>query len=175
MTEILQEKWMKGVALTTTCLAVLASIAASRSAFFTARGQLLTAQEGSQWAYYQAKSIKQHLEEKQKDSLEIASRGSLTGSQKELIEKQLKAAETAVERYSQEKTDIQNNAERTSRENILAVRRGAQFSLSVVFLQIGIMLSSVSALVKRRELWYVGLIGGLGGTIYLANGFLLLF
>jgi hypothetical protein len=47
--------------------------------------------------------------------------------------------------------------------------------MSVVFLQIGIMLSSVSALLKRKEMWALGLFFGCIGLVYLANGFLLFF
>ena len=71
MVDILPEKWMKGVAVTTTCLAVLTAIAASRGAACGARTQLLTAIESSKWAYYQAKSIKQNLAETQKNGFEV--------------------------------------------------------------------------------------------------------
>ena len=40
---ILEEKWVKGIAITTTILAVVAAIAASRSSYFVAQSQLLTA------------------------------------------------------------------------------------------------------------------------------------
>ena len=65
MTEVLQEKWIKGVVVTTTCLAVMTAIAAARGTACVAKTQLLTAIESSKWAYYQAKSIKQNLAESQ--------------------------------------------------------------------------------------------------------------
>ena len=71
-----------------------------------------------------------------------------------------------------EKADIQKQAEGTNRDNALVVRMGSQFSLAVVFSQIGIMLSSVGALLKRREMWLVGLIiGAISLDSFLANGF----
>ena len=42
--------------------------------------------------------------------------------------------------------------------------------MAVVFFQIAIMLSSVSALLKRRELWYTGLFFGVIAIAYLAYG-----
>ena len=78
MADILPEKWMNGVAITTTILAVVASIAASRSGFFVAKAQLLTALEGSKCAYYQAKSIKQNLAETQQKTFEVDILGSTT-------------------------------------------------------------------------------------------------
>ncbi len=173
MADVLPEKWMKGIAITTTILAVVASIASSRSAFFIAKAQLLTALEGSKWTYYQAKSIKQNLAEMQQKTFEVDLRGTITPEQKELLTQNLQAYQADIARYDQEKNDIKEDAEETGKENGIVVRRGSQFSLAVVFSQIGIMLSSVGALLKRKEIWIVGLIIGSISLIFLANGFLL--
>ncbi len=173
MADILSEKWMKGVAVTTTVLAVIAAIASSRSAYFTAKAQLLTAMEGSQWSYYQAKSIKQNLYETQEKLYEVQMLGSTTPEQRDLLTKDIAKFQQDIARYDSEKADIKKQAEGTSTDNGLVVRRGAQFSLAVVFSQIGIMLSSVSALLKRKEMWIVGLVIGSISLFFLANGFLL--
>ncbi len=175
MTDILPEKWMKGIAITTTVLAVVASVASSRSAFFIAKAQLLTALEGSQWSYYQAKSIKQNLAETQENAFQVEILGATSPEQRELLTKNLAAYAKDMARYNEEKAAIKKQAEDTNRENALVVRRGSQFSLAVVFSQIGIMLSSVGALLKRREMWIVGLVIGFISLVYLANGFLLFF
>lgn len=170
---IIKEKWMQGIAITTTVLAVVAAIGSSRSAYFIAKAQLLTAQEGSQWSYFQAKSIKQNLMEMQKKSFEIQLLGSTSPEQRAAYSKDIDDASANIVRYDAEKADIKKQAESTNTENALVVRRGSQFSLSVVFAQIGIMLSSVGALLKRRDMWIVGLIIGAISIVFLANGFLL--
>ena len=175
MADILPEKWMKGIAITTTVLAVVASIASSRSSYYTAKAQLLTALEGSQWDYYQAKSIKQNLYEAQQKSFQIDLLGATTPEQRELISKDLQDYAKDIVRYDKEKTDIKKQADGTDKDNGIVVRRGAEFSLAVVFSQIGIMLSSVGALLKRKEMWIVGLIIGSISLVFLANGFLLFF
>ena len=173
MADLLPEKWMKGIAITTTILAVVAAIGSSRSSFFVARAQLLTALEGSQWGYYQAKSIKQYLFETQKKAFEISLAGAVTLPQRDLLIKDIDQDTKDIARYDQEKADIQKQAQATNKENAVVVRKGSQFSLAVVFAQIGIMLSSVGALLKRREMWIVGLAIGAVSLIFLANGFLL--
>ncbi len=173
MADMLPEKWMKGIAITTTVLAVVASIASSRSAYYIAKAQLLTALEGSKWSYYQAKSIKQNLAETQQKAFEVEMLGATTPEQKELLTKNLQAYQADIARYDQEKNDIKKDAENTGKDNAIVVRRGSQFSLAVVFSQIGIMLSSVGALLKRKEMWVVGLIIGSISLVFLANGFLL--
>jgi hypothetical protein len=173
MADILPEKWMKGIAITTTILAVVAAIASSRSSFFVAKAQLLTALEGSQWGYYQSKSIKQYLFETQQKDFEIKMLGATTPGQKDLLAKDIQDDAKDIARYDKEKADIKNEAEGTNKENAVVVRMGSQFSMAVVFSQIGIMLSSVGALLKRKEMWIVGLIIGAISIFFLANGFLL--
>jgi len=175
MADLLAEKWMKGVAITTTVLAVLASIAASRSGFCIAKNQVLTATEGSKWAYFQAKSIKQALAETQRDAFKVEVAGTTAPEQKQLLESALGTLDAEVARYEEEKNDIRKEAEQVGKDNALISRKGNQFAMSVVFLQIGIMLSSVSALLKRKEIWILGLLFGFIGMVYLANGFLLFF
>ncbi len=173
MSDLLPEKWMKAMAATTTVLAVVAAIAGSRSAFFIAKAQLLTALEGSQWSYYQAKSIKQNLLEMQQQDLQISLLGDIKAGQKQLINTGIQAAAADIKRYDIEKAEIRQQAEATNKENTLVVRRGSQFSMAVVFAQIAIMLSSVGALLKRRELWIIGILIGAISLVFLANGFLL--
>jgi hypothetical protein len=173
MADILPEKWMKGIAITTTILAVVAAIASSRSSFFVAKAQLLTALEGSQWGYYQAKSIKQYLFETQQKDFEIKLLGATTPAQKDLLSKDIQDDTKDIARYDQEKADIKSQADGTNKENAIVVRRGSQFSMAVVFSQIGIMLSSVGALLKRKEMWVVGLVIGAISIFFLTNGFLL--
>ena len=175
MAEILPEKWMKGVAITATILAVLTSIGSSRAGFCVSKSQVLTALEGSKWAYYQAKSIKQNLLEMQRKVFEVDILGSTTQEQKDLLQQDLQASEAEIARYDKEKNDIRKEAEAVGKENALINRQGNQFSMAVVLFQIGIMLSSVSALLKRREMWIVGLVFGCIAAVYLANGFLLFF
>lgn len=47
--------------------------------------------------------------------------------------------------------------------------------MAIIFLQIAILLSSVAALMKVRNLWLTGVgVGGLG-LVFFANGFFLFF
>ena len=173
MTEILPEKWMKGVAVTTTCLAVMTAIAAARGAACGAKTQLLTAIESSKWAYYQAKSIKQNLAETQKNAFEVEILGVVNVDQKALYEEKLKIATQEISRYDTEKNQIKKEAEDTASLNKLLAKKGNFFSASVVFFQIGIMLSSVSALLKKKFMWIIGLVFGAIATVLLAYGLFL--
>jgi len=173
MTEILQEKWMKGVAITTTCLAVMTAIGAARGAACGAKTQLLTAIENSKWSYYQAKSIKQNLAELERGALEVGILGAANPEQRKAISDKLKVAASEAARYENEKNKIREEAEKTGALNKDVARKGNIFSAAVVFFQIAIMLSSVSALLKKKFMWVIGLFFGLIAVILLGYGLFL--
>ncbi|MDD5347100.1 MAG: DUF4337 domain-containing protein [Candidatus Omnitrophica bacterium] len=173
MADMFQEGWMKGVAVTTTCLAVMTAIAASRGTACVNKTQLLTAIEGSQWAYYQAKSIKQNLVETQKNSFEVEALGAANPGQYAAYNAKLQSAVEEAARYAKEKDEIKAKAEETGVQNRLLNRKGSFFSGSVVFFQIAIMLSSVAALLKKRYMWIFGLVFGVIATGLLGYGLFL--
>jgi hypothetical protein len=43
--------------------------------------------------------------------------------------------------------------------------------MAVVFLQMGILLCSVAALMRKKLLWLLGIVVGGVGVVYFANGF----
>jgi hypothetical protein len=173
--DMFQEKWIKGVTITTTILAVLTAIGSARAAYCVAQSQLLTALEGSKWAYYQAKSIKENLMETQMKAFEFENVGTLTPQQKFYLENNMKSSQETLARYQKEKEEIKQEAEKVGRNNAIVSKRGGNFSMSVVFFQIAIMLSSVSALLKKKEMWVVGLIFGVIAIVLLANAAFLFF
>jgi len=173
MAEMIQEKWIKGVVITTTCLAVMTAIAAARGGACGVKTQLLTALESSKWAYYQAKSIKQNLAESQKNAFEVEALGAVNDDQKALYGEKLKTATQEISRYDSEKNQIRKEAEDTAALNKLIAKKGNFFSGSVVFFQLGIMLSSVSALLKRKFMWVIGLAFGAVAIVLLAYGLFL--
>lgn len=173
MTDMWQEKWMKGVAITTTCLAVMTAIAAARGSACGAKTQLLTAIESSKWAYYQAKSIKQNLAESQKNAFEVQMLGAANPEQKLVYEQKLSKATQEISRYDAEKNDIRKEAEKTANDNRLLAVKGNYFSASVVFFQIAIMLSSVAALLKKKFMWVIGLVFGVLAAVLLGYGLFL--
>jgi hypothetical protein len=171
--EIIQEKWIKGVVITTTCLAVMTSIAAARGTACVSKTQLLTAQESSKWAYYQAKSIKQNLAETQKNAFEVEKLAATNKEQKELYETKLSSINSDITRYENEKSQIKTDAENTAAKNKLLAIKGNYFSGAVVFFQLAIMLTSVSTLLKKKKLWYFGLAIGAVAAILLGYGLFL--
>lgn len=175
MSDILKERWMQWVALTTTILAVCAAISTLRASTFSTRATIATTEENNNWSYFQSKSIKQHECEMQRDLFRLSLMQATDPQTKAFIEERIKSYEADTLRYDTEKAEIKGKAESIAAVEITYKQHSASFGLAAMLLQIAIMMSSVAVLIKRRALWAGGLVLGLAGILYLANGFFMWF
>jgi len=169
------ESWIQWVALTTTILAVCAALSTLKGGSNSTKTQLMTTQEANKWSHFQSKSIKQNLYEAQKDMLEVMKIQANTPKAQALIEKNLAAYEANIKRYDKEKNEIKADAEKLIRLEQDYKKHGSNFQMAIMFLQIAILLSSIGALIKKKYMWYLGLIVGSAGIIFMTNGFWLWF
>jgi hypothetical protein len=163
------------IAVTTGVLAVcaaLSSLLAGRAAHHSLAelNQAAIAQNlaSDQWNFYQAKGIKRHVFEVQRDALRLQSDPAAA--------KQAAAYDKEVKRYATEQQKIQKDARAQEHERDLAKAAAQRFdgryqrlSLSVAFFQVGIVVCSVAAIVRRPGLWYLGLAGGGVGLLLMAQ------
>jgi hypothetical protein len=173
---LFKEKWIQWVALTTTILAVCAGLSTLKGSSNSTKTQILTTRETNKWSYFQSKSIKQHSCEIQRDLLEILCLDNNNSLQsKDLINKKLLELNKDIDRYDKEKAQIKAEAEQLSLDEEIFKKHAGGFHLATMFLQISIMLSSISALIKRKIIWYLGILVGLVGIVYMMDGFLIIF
>jgi hypothetical protein len=170
-----KEQWTQWVALTTTILAVCAAISSLKGGGYSTKVQLSTTMEVNKWAYFQAKSLKQHVTEQQAVLLEMAAVEARTPEAQRLAQARREAALADVKRYDAEKATIKAEAEGLQADEALNKRHGAAFGQAVMLLQIAITLSAVGALIKRPVMWWIGLGFGAAGLLYMVDGFLLFF
>ncbi|MCX5891054.1 MAG: DUF4337 family protein [Deltaproteobacteria bacterium] len=173
MPEASKETWVTWVALTATVLAVLAAIAALKATSYSTKVQLATTREANQWAYYQAKSIKEHSYALNRDIL-AAVRLQETKNPKlqRFLTDKIKEYEGEVARYDQEKGQIKKGAEDIQKEQEVYKQKNGNFAVAVMLLLIAIMCSAVGALIKKKIMWLLGLILGGWGIYYFVIGFL---
>ena len=170
-----QEKWLKWVALTTTILAVCAAFGSMKGGGYSTQVQLLTTRESDQWSYFEAKSIKLHLTEMERDLLSIEALKDNTPAVKSEIDAKLKTMEKGIITYKKEKDDIKAKADDLGAQQAILKRHGGNFGMSVMFFQIAIMLAAIGSLLKQKGAWLVGLAIGAAGLVYFLNGFFLFF
>lgn len=175
MTAETQEKWLNRFALTTTFLAVCAAIGSLHVSSYSTKVQLATTKENNKWAHFQSKSIKQHVLEVENDLLDIELMKDNSRTVKAQIQEKINDLEGHIARYDKEKAEIKAEAEATTEKQVILQKHGGSFGISVMFFQIGIMLSAIGSLLKQRSSWLCGLAIGLFGIVYFINGFLLIF
>jgi len=173
-----KEPWLNYLALSTVIFAVCATFSTFKGGGFSTRSVMSQSQAANQWAYYQAKSLKSNLYEIQKEVFELELKESndtrstpVTEAHKELI----RDFSEKIARYDAEKAQIQQDAKQLEAARDDAQLHAQIFGFAVIFLQIAILLSSIAALMKNKGIWYLSLLVGTGGLIYVANGFLLFF
>ncbi len=176
MAEEKKEKWLNYLALTTVVFAVCATLSTFKGGNFSTLAVMSQSQASDQWSYYQAKSIKGYVYEIQKEKLELELKamGKKTSEGvAEEYEKKLDTYAKKIKKYEEEKAKIEKDAKELERVRGEAQRHSKAFGVAVIFLQIAILLSSISALMKKKILWLLGSLVGVFGIVYFVNGFLL--
>ena len=166
----LTEKLPTLIAITTVILAVCTTLASFKAAGYGNRMVLAQSQASDQWAYYQAKSIKETTYQVQRDniSLIVPSPGQEQARTAKLAE-----FDKEISRYKAEKKEIMEEAQRLEKERDIARTFNASFGQSMIFLQIGILFSSLAAINKNRYYWYLAMASGGAGVAMFVHYLLL--
>lgn len=125
--------------------------------------KLLTQQRASdQWAFYQAKDIRHYIAQSAADTLSNA-KADATAVQK---------YKTDSDRYKKQTADIQHDALEFEKERDKMGRQADFFHFGEVFLELAIVLSSLSILTKRKPL-FAGAVGAaIAGGVISAYGWI---
>ena len=172
--EAANKTFTRRVALTTAVYAVVLAIA-SLGGNNAMKEMLLAQQQSSdQWAFYQAKVIREHQYRAQKLRLEadLAERGAaLKPEAREKMEALLSQFAEEEKRYNAEKKDVEKEAKALEHERDLYRSKDPYFDYAEALLQIAIVMSSVSILSRSRPIFYFSLLLAIGGALLTLNGF----
>ena len=177
MSESKSDTWMSWVALATAIMAVSAAVTTLYMGKFSSRAILNQGQETSQWAYYQAKSIKSYIYEIQKQKLELETM-VLANKPQSVMDKYSQLIhdyDKQIKRYDVEKSEIKTTADALAKSKEDAQFRAGNIGFALIFLQIAIMLSSVSALTKKKPLFYLGLATVFGWVFFFLDAIYLFY
>lgn len=154
------------VSLTMAILAVLVAVVSLVGHRAHTEEILLQSRASDQWAYYQAKNIRRHTDEIFGELTTLATSND-PGALARLRDKYKMEAD----RYKDEQTEIQQEARRLEQEVLLQQRRGDRFDLGEVFLEVALVVTSITLLSGRRGFWYFGLLLGAIGVVVTITGF----
>ena len=163
-TEHAKEPFDRKVAASMAIIAALLAIVSVGSQILS-KEELLAQQKASdQWAYYQAKDIRRYDSEIALDVLKAA--------KGEANDKRVQHYSDNADRYDKERNEIQNKARELEDERDFHGRRAFRLEVGEVFLEIGIVLASLSILSKMPKIWYLSLLSAATGLGVAASMFL---
>ncbi|MEO5356759.1 MAG: DUF4337 domain-containing protein [Nitrospirae bacterium YQR-1] len=171
-----KEPWLNYLAMTTVLFAVLATLSTFKGGNYSTKSLLFQSQASDQWAYFQAKSIKSYLYEGQKDRYETElnfSESELSASGIKHYNEKIAFFGEKIKKYDSEKAAISAEAKKLEKLREDAQQHSRAFGMAIIFLQIAILIGSISALMKKKSLWLVSIVIGSAGILYFINGFLL--
>ncbi|OLB06393.1 MAG: hypothetical protein AUH14_06295 [Candidatus Rokubacteria bacterium 13_2_20CM_69_15_1] len=168
-----EKHFSRRVALTTAIYAVALAIA-SLGGNNAMKEMLLAQQQSSdQWAFYQAKVIREHQYRGLRLQLEaqLAEPSSLKGAERAKLEALAARFGEEEKRYNTEKKDIEKDAKKLEHERDRHRNRDPYFDFAEVFLQIAIVTASVAILSTSRPMFGFSLVLAVIGAVLTANGF----
>jgi len=173
-----ENRFSRRVALVTAVFAVVLAIAALGGNHAMKEMLLSQQQSSDQWAFYQAKVIREHLYRGQKLRLEadLAERdASLKPAAREKLEGLLRRLDEEEKRYGAEKKDIEKAAKDLEHTRDGYALRDPYFLIAEALLQIAIVMASVSILARSGLIFSFSLGLALIGAVLTANGYFMLF
>jgi len=111
------------------------------------------------WAFYQAKTIRRHADQ---IAIDMASISATKGPEE--IKKITDKYETEADRYKDDQKDLEAEAKKLQEEQDQVRRKADRFDLSEVFLEIALIVTSITLLSGKRAFWFLGMAVGVIGA-----------
>ena len=156
------------VSITISIMAVLVAAATLMGHRTHTEELLRQSQAADKWAQYQAKSVRLHETQGFSDIVNIVS--TMDKEKGEAIREKYKKE---VEHYQSDKEDISKEAKDLEDDRDLAGRKADRFDGGEAFLEIGLVICSITMLTKRKLFWFGGMLVGAVGIAFALTGFLL--
>jgi hypothetical protein len=155
------------VSLTMAILAVLVAVLSLLGHRAHTEEVVLQSKAADQWALYQAKNVRRHMDELFNDLTSVQA----TTDSAALSKLREKYAEEA-NRYKEDQKELEPEARKLEGEVAVEERRADRYDLAEVFLEIGLVITSITLLSGRRLFWWLGIVFGIVGIVVSATGFM---
>jgi len=156
------------VSLTMAVLAVLVAVVSLLGHRAHTEEVVLQAKSSDQWAYYQAKNIRRHTDELFTDLTSV-----IPTTDASALAKLRDKYSSEASRYKDDQKEIEDKAREMEADVAKERDRADRFDLAEVFLEIGLVITSITLLSGRRLFWGLGLILGVVGIVTTATAFFL--
>lgn len=129
---------------------------------------ILQNKASDQWAFYQAKNIRRHSDEQFADIASV-----IASKDAERTSKLREKYSAEAERYRDEQKELDTEARKLEQETQQERRRADRFDLAEVFLEIALVITSITLLSGRRIFWHSGIVMACLGIAVAVTGLLI--
>jgi len=154
------------VSVTMAVLAVLVAVTSLMGHRAHTEEVVLQAKASDQWAFYQAKNIRRHTDELFTDMTSVQP----TNDPAALAKLREKYSEESS-RYKDNQKDLEDEARSLEGEMATERNRADRFDLAEVFLEVGLVITSITMLSRRKLYWAMGVGLGTIGILVAVTGF----
>ena len=158
--EAKERKHLAPVSITIAALAVCVAIVSLLGHRAHTEEVLKQAQATDQWAYYQAKNMRLNNLQALDEVLT-----ALENTKADRAQEVQKHFHEEIAKYGEQKEDISKEARKLEAEVESATHRANRFDVGEVFLEIALVVTSITLLTDNRRYWHLGLVLGVIGLL----------
>jgi hypothetical protein len=152
--------WLRGLAVSSACFAVIAALASLKSGHSANEALLKQSRATDAWAYYQAKGNK---------AATILAEAEIL-FELHVDPNRLAKLRDDADRDLRKQEEIREEAQRLEKESKEELTRHEWFAGTVTLLQVAIGLSAIGALIESRKVWVASMVaGGLATAVFIVR------
>jgi hypothetical protein len=172
-TEKAERSKMMEVSFTMSLLAVLLAAATLLGHRAHTEEVVLSNDRTDQWNFYQFKKLRGVESEQVRDNLTVLQADIKDEKTREDIEKLKEKYQKRVEKESEDTEKITEDAKKIEEKKEFAARRADRFDLAEGFLEVALVICSLTLLTSRRSFWLGGIVIGSVGIVLVILGLIL--
>ena len=161
------------VSFTMSVLAVLLAAATLLGHRAHTEEGVLSVDRSDQWNFYQAKKARGQMSEQFVDNLSVMAATTKDEKTHELIEGLKSKYEKRIEKANDDTKDISGEAKKIEAERDVVTRKADRFDLSEGFLEVALVICSLTLLTSNRLFWWAGMTIGVVGVVVAVLGILI--
>ncbi len=158
------------VSFTMSVLAVLLAAATLLGHRAHTEEVVLSNDRTDQWNFYQFKKLRGVEAEQAVDNLTALAASVKDEKTREEFEKLKEKYSKRVEKATDDTKDISNEARKLEDEKKLVTRKADRFDLAEGFLEVALVICSLSLLTSKKVFWFAGMVIGAVGVVVVILG-----
>jgi hypothetical protein len=128
-----------------------------------------------EWAFYQAKNVREHLYQSMEELAQIVPTAGDSPAKKQAQERwhhQLDKYKKELPEHKQKADEQEKESQELHKKSDHQHELAISTSRAMLLLELGIVITSLAVLTKKRPFWWIGMVLGAAGVVYETTVFL---